>query len=128
MGLQVTGRWYADELLMKAGRKREAIEQRDRAAAVSSWSKLPVRTKRVAPRYPPRAREKEIEGWVEIMFTIATNGSTEDVHVVEADPDDSFERAALFAVRNWKYRPGERDGRVAAQRNVRVRLNFDLDK
>ncbi len=40
-------------------------------------------------------------------------GEPEDVHVVSAEPAGTFDRAAIAAVRRWRYEPLVIDGRTA---------------
>lgn len=88
----------------------------------------PLPIMRVTPIYPTRASRRGIEGWVELMFTINTNGATEDVRVVAEEPPGVFNRAAMKAVRKWKYKPQVIDGKVQPRPNVRVMLKFELEK
>ncbi|MEE3330552.1 MAG: energy transducer TonB [Myxococcota bacterium] len=108
-------------------RRDDAAAQSALAAEYSAWTHKQVRTKNVSPVYPPGAKEKKIEGWVEVVFTVSSRGTTEDVHVVEASPDGIFERAAIWAVEHWRYKPGLRDGHATEQRGVRARLRFTRD-
>jgi len=81
---------------------------------------------RVKPQYPPQAEQRGIEGWVELMFTISTSGSTKDVVVTKAYPRGVFDSAAASAVRKFKYNPQVVNG-VAQERNgMRIRLDFNL--
>lgn len=88
----------------------------------------PLPIMRVTPVYPSRASRRGIEGWAEVAFTINTNGATEDVRVVNEDPPGVFGRAAMKAVRKWKYKPQVIDGKVQPRPNVRVMLKFELEK
>ena len=81
---------------------------------------------RVNPQYPPRAAERGIEGWVELVFTVSTAGAVQDAEVLDAQPANVFNRAALRAVRKWKYNPKIEDGKPVVRHGVRVRLNFRL--
>ncbi len=81
---------------------------------------------RVDPEYPPRARQRRIEGWVDIEFTIGTAGTVHDAKVIGAHPSTVFEQSALRAVRRWRYNPKVVDGRAVAQPGVQVRIRFDL--
>ena len=107
-------------------RGEEAARHRALAVQGSNWTKLPVAVKRQPPVYPPPAKKRKQEGWVEVEFTISESGSPTDAHVVEATPDGVFERASLWAIRHWEYTPAERDGVPAPQRGVRVHFDFDL--
>ena len=80
---------------------------------------------RVDPAYPIRARERGIEGWVEIEFTITPRGTIADPKVVGYKPPSIFNNSALRAIRRWKYNPKIVDGKPVS-RNEIVRLVFQL--
>lgn len=82
---------------------------------------------RAAPRYPHEALMNRTEGWVEIEFTIAVDGSVKDAVVVGAQPDRVFERDALRAIARWKFQPLVVGG-VAVQRRARQIIEFTLDQ
>lgn len=82
---------------------------------------------RVPPQYPIRASERGIEGWVVLKFTITETGTVRNPVVVAAKPKRIFDRAAIQALRKWKYRPRVIDG-VAVERVEEVKLTFDLDE
>src|SRR5262249_35021209 len=75
----------------------------------------PTRVKYVAPRYPQDAATKGIEGWVDVSFGVSGSGDVVDARVDDAQPRRQFDRAALTAVRQWKYQPSA-DGSDHAQR------------
>lgn len=77
------------------------------------------------PRYPPRAASRGIEGWVDIQFTVAADGTTRDVVVMAASPTGTFDEAVLAAVRQWRYEPRRVAGTAVDQR-VHLRLRFKL--
>ena len=83
------------------------------------------RTFFIAPTYPARARERETEGWVDLEYTVTKDGVTRDAVVKGADPEGVFERAALDAVKRWRYEPRVVGGAVVDQR-VETRLRFRL--
>jgi len=82
---------------------------------------------RVNPQYPFQARDRGIEGWVEVEFTISTAGTVKNPVVVDSHPGGVFDRASLRAIRRWKYRPKTEDGIAVERTGVRVRLRFDLE-
>ncbi|HSN70775.1 MAG TPA: energy transducer TonB, partial [Steroidobacteraceae bacterium] len=53
-----------------------------------------TRTKGRAANYPRDAVRRGVEGYVEIQFTVARDGSPREFDVVEADPPGIFEEAA----------------------------------
>lgn len=81
---------------------------------------------RVDPEYPPRAQQQGIEGWVDLEFTISPVGTVQDARVLEARPPFVFDRAALKAVRRWRYNPKVENGVAVARGGVQVRLRFEL--
>lgn len=81
---------------------------------------------RVDPDYPPRARQRGIEGYVDVEFTITPVGTVQDPVVIAANPSFVFDRAALRAVRKWKYDPKIENGVPVARPGVQVRIRFEL--
>ncbi len=83
---------------------------------------------RVNPQYPISAAERGIEGWVIVRFTITTAGTVKDAAVIDAKPGSIFNRAALRAIRKWKYKPKIVGGKAVERPGVTVRLTFELEK
>ena len=83
---------------------------------------------RVDPDYPPRAKQQRIEGYVEVEFTISPAGTVQNPVVIGSDPAYIFDRAALQAVRRWRYSPKTEGGVPVPRPGVRVRLRFELPK
>jgi len=82
---------------------------------------------RVEPQYPMRAAQRQQEGWVELMFTISSAGTVKDAVVTASQPRKVFDKAALQAVRKWKYNAKVENGRAVERPGIRVRLTFELD-
>lgn len=84
------------------------------------------RTRKVDPEYPERALTQKITGSVTLEFTVNAKGEPEDVHVVSAEPAGTFDRAAIAAVRRWRYEPLVIDGapqEVTTRTTVRFALS-----
>jgi protein TonB len=96
----------------------------DMGAASSDADIVPI--VRVPPQYPLRASERGIEGWVEVQFTISRTGTVKDPVVLNAQPQNIFNRSALRAIRKWKYNPKIEDGEPVERPGVKVRLTFQL--
>jgi periplasmic protein TonB len=79
---------------------------------------------RPAPDYPFAARQAGQEGEVLVDFLVDGQGRVASARVVRSS-DRIFEEPALRAVRNWRFEPGRRDGRVVAFR-LTVPLVFKL--
>jgi len=82
---------------------------------------------RIQPDYPIQARQRKIEGWVDVQFTVGADGSVRNPIVIGAEPKALFDRAALQAVKGWKYNPKIEDGRPVERRDLKVRIRFKLE-
>jgi protein TonB len=82
---------------------------------------------RIQPDYPVQARQKRIEGWVDVEFTVGVDGSVRDPVVLGSQPKTIFDRAALQAIKGWKYSPRIEDGKPVERRGLRVRIRFTLE-
>lgn len=79
---------------------------------------------RIEPIYPYRAQQAGIEGEVTLKFVVDPNGQVQDVTIVSANPRGQFERAAMQALRKWRYQA--RKGKSGAIAQV-VTLKFRLE-
>ena len=79
----------------------------------------------VAPDYPQRATERNLEGWVDIEFTVGTDGKTHNVVVTDASHETMFRREATEAVQKWEFEPRVFMGRAIEQTSyTRIRFVF----
>lgn len=83
---------------------------------------------RVEPQYPMRAAQRGIEGWVEIAFSIDKAGRVTGARVVRSKPRRVFDKAALTAVRKWKYNPKIENGTAVERHGMQVVLAFRLPR
>ena len=83
---------------------------------------------RIAPQYPMSAIHRGVEGWVLVEFTISKSGFVLAPKVVRAQPPSLFDRAALRAVRQWRYKPQVINGKAQERRGVRTLIQFELEK
>jgi protein TonB len=86
----------------------------------------PLPLVRVEPEYPPQARQRRLEGWVQVQFTISTGGSVKDSVVVKSS-HSLFERNALQAVSKWKYQPQLKGGKPTEAPGQQVVLRFKME-
>ena len=82
---------------------------------------------RIEPEYPLRARQRSIEGWVTIEFTISRVGSVKDAVVLASNPPRVFDRNAIQAVRKWKYNPKIENGAAVERPGIQVTLDFSME-
>jgi TonB family protein len=92
-----------------------ARDQRDfyKNVAVAATLK---RTLEVAPVYPKSAQRTGTEGWVKVEFTIAPDGSTQDLKVSASEPREVFDKAAVDSVSKWRFEPIRKNDAPVAQR------------
>ncbi len=73
----------------------------------------PPRAKvRTPPVYPFKARQRNIEGYVEVKLLVQPDGSVGSVEILDARPPGVFDQAALDAVPRWRFTPGRIEGRA----------------
>jgi TonB family protein len=77
--------------------------------------------------YPTGARERGIQGWVDLEFIVDRDGRPRNLLVMQGSPVGRFDAAALDAVRQYRYAPFEQDGRVY-ERLVQVRVRFQMQQ
>jgi len=68
------------------------------------------RKRYVAPHYPPDLLAKGVGGAVKVAFTVDVKGEPTDVQVESSEPAGLFDRAAVDAVKRWRYEPLVIDG------------------
>ncbi len=77
----------------------------------------------VAPKVPAGLFNRNLTGWVEVEFTVRTDGSTGDIVVTNSSPRRTFDASATDAIAQWRYKPVMRDGKAVEQRAA-VRIRF----
>jgi TonB family protein len=99
----------------------------DRLIAMESAKVLPASTLKivdyVAPDYPRFAASRGIEGWVDLEFTVARDGSTKNIEVADASHERYFRDEAVGAVQRWHFEPRVfMDQRIDQRAYTRVRF------
>lgn len=79
--------------------------------------------KRVQPTYPPQARQMRVEGRVELQANISPTGSITGLKQLSGDM--VLGRAAIDAVRQWKYKPYFLNGQPI-EIQTQITVNFKL--
>ncbi|MEM8498020.1 MAG: M56 family metallopeptidase [Pseudomonadota bacterium] len=80
----------------------------------------------VMPIYPLRAISRNIEGFVDVLFDIQTDGTVANARVVHSKPGRIFDRAALNAIRKSRYAPHQVNGTAVKVQDVENRYVFRL--
>lgn len=94
------------------------------AFGVAELERPPELVSTVSPVYPAELRRARIEGAVTIVFVLDESGRVEDPRV-ESSSRPEFEKPALDAVRQWRFKPGMKDGqavRTFMRQPVRFRI------
>ena len=73
------------------------------------------------PKFPESELVRGREGWVLIAYTVTRSGLVSDLGIRDSSGNNAFEKAALDAVRQWRYKPGD-------ERELSVLLNFVYDR
>jgi len=78
---------------------------------------------RVEPVYPAQARLLHLEGTVILAATVIEDGTVREVKVVEGSP--VLAEAAMDAVKRWRYKPFELDGKPV-KNEIGISVEFKL--
>lgn len=76
-----------------------------------------------APNYPLQAARNQTSGYAVVEFTVSSDGSVVDPHVIESSPRRVFDSAAMQAVKQSKFKPAMKDGEPVAS-TLRRRIDF----
>jgi len=104
--------------------KSDFVNSDDKPGLVIMEAKLVERT---APIYPDRAIDRNIEGWVEMSYTVIETGKVTNIEVIDSLPKVIFNRAAVVALSKWTYEAAfNTQTGQAISSDLRVRLSFKL--
>lgn len=88
----------------------------------------PVPIQIVRPAYPSSAIRRGVSGTVVVRALVSESGEVIDAEVVNSpDPYKSLDRAAIAAVKRWRFQPASRGGK-AIRSWYSVPLDFTLKK
>jgi protein TonB len=73
------------------------------AVRVGAGIRMPVKTKHVAPEYPPIAQSANVTGVVILEVLIGADGRVQDTRVLRSIP--LLDQAAVDAVKQWEFTP-----------------------
>ncbi|HJP99394.1 MAG TPA: energy transducer TonB [Rhodanobacteraceae bacterium] len=86
-------------------------------------SRAAVALAAAVPNYPIEAARNQTSGYAVVEFTVSTDGSVENPHVIDSAPRRVFDDAAIQAVRRSKFKPALKDGQPVVS-TVRRRIDF----
>ncbi len=102
--------------------KRELIKQ-DQVSALKSRIKTRGRelVTHVEPNWPQKALNEKIEGNITMSFSINTDGTVDNIQVLESSPAGIFEEVSIKALSQWKYAALEQP-----LSDIKTRFDFTL--
>lgn len=80
---------------------------------------------RVPPAYPYGARERGIEGAVQVRLLVTTEGTVGDVEILDGRPKGVFEDVVRRTVPQWRFSPGKIQGKAVTAWVVTT-IHFNL--
>lgn len=93
---------------------------------VFELSTMPVYKTRVAPKYPPSLKKKEVEGEVLLSATIDATGKVVKVTVKRSD-NELFSTAAILALKQCTFTPAKQNDKPVTT-TIDVPIKFMLDE
>jgi TonB family protein len=127
----------ADTLLQMAGslgdsKDLNALRERMQVAALLAGNTPQevseaslTRIKKLDVDYPAKALSHQIEGEVQIAYTVTPKGTVTDVKVLDSSPPGIFDAAATGAVSRMRYKPVLKSGKAVSVA-TKLRVIFHL--
>ncbi|MCH2091728.1 MAG: energy transducer TonB [Pseudoxanthomonas sp.] len=86
---------------------------------------VPIPGQTPAPEYPPAAMRSGDQGTVLVRVEVGADGVPTSVEVAQRSGSRDLDRAAVNAVRQWRFQPAQRDGQAVAGA-VTVPIDFKM--
>ncbi|MEJ2458228.1 MAG: energy transducer TonB [Novosphingobium sp.] len=77
------------------------------------------------PVYPLEARRRHEQGVVKLLVLVGPDGRVDDIEIADSSGSKALDRAALRAVRHWRWKPAAHGGTAVAIRGY-VTIPFVL--
>lgn len=90
--------------------------------ALSELDQRPQALQQTLPRYPTELRKRKVQGTVEVVFLVDTDGRVLEPKV-DKSTNEAFNQPALEAVRHWKFEAGTKEGKKVRFK-MRVPITF----
>jgi len=113
--------WMTGDFAVKLDTKTLASEEAEALFSLSDLDQKPRVVHQPSPVVDKEAR-KRTPGTVYVLFVVDQRGRVENP-IVQSSTDTVFDRAALNAVKQWKFEPGMRKGEPVRFR-MRVPITF----
>jgi protein TonB len=123
------------------GSQQEAAAEQEREAAAARKERQrekpaqrrvpadrdPSPLARTQPEYPAAALRAREEGTVLVRVEVDASGNPTNVGIAKRSGSRDLDRAAMAAVRKWKFEPAMKDGKAVAS-TVQVPVDFTLEE
>lgn len=104
----------------------QASATTDAPAAIVMPSSSAAYLNNPRPSYPSISRRMGEQGKVMLRVFVNAQGQPEQIQIQQSSGFDRLDKAAVDAVRRWKFTPGSRNGVAEAMWNI-VPINFVLE-
>jgi len=98
---------------------------KEKAVGVEKDVTKPVLVEKTDPKYPEEAKKEKIQGAVKLDAIIGTDGRVVGLKSAES-PDERLTKAAMDAVKNWKFKPAVNSKGKPVQVKITLTVNFKL--
>ncbi len=100
--------------------------QPENTSAVRNREFLPVHT--VVPYYPTEAANDAIEGWVQLQFSVGTQGEVikDSIEIIDAEPATIFNASARAALEEFRFTEYAPDGFPVIVPNVQYVFRYKM--
>jgi TonB family protein len=127
----------AETLVLKAGSLgaspdldalNDRIRQRKAGGDVLQMPEQSLtRLNKLDVQYPTRALQSNVEGWVELAYTVGADGNVSNIKLLNSSPPRTFEASATRAVSHLRYQPVIQGGK-AIPVGTQVRIVYRVPK
>jgi TonB family protein len=112
-------------LLVEIGVAAQAHSANRQLALTDLEIQAPVLVRKVEPAYTEEARRAKVEGSVLLYVEVGVDGRAHDIRVIRG-LGFGLDRQAIEAVRQWRFRPGIKNG-LPANTPATIEVQFHLD-
>jgi protein TonB len=86
-----------------------------------------TRLNKLDVQYPPRALQSNIEGWVELAYSVGADGNVSNIKILNSSPAKTFDTSASRAVSRLRYQPVIQGGKAISV-GTQVRIVYRVPK
>ncbi len=126
--LEIETRGLLVAAYQKEGLSNKAQSHLVGLSKISEWSVFADPIYRTWAKYPDFAWNNNQEGRVKLSFDLDDKGRPVNIKVIEADHGNTFKRAAIKALREWRFIPKFEDGKPVPATGLSTSISFAIGK